>query len=400
MRCALAHSGVAGRDPGPELADIVRLHGDDVRGARVLAPVQRRALRAIENCRTAALGGHRETCDRCGASCAVYHSCRNRHCPKCQTLAKERWIEARKAELLPVPYFHVVFTLPHALNRLAQYRPRVIYNLLFKAAAETLQTFGRDPKHLGGEIGITAILHTWGQNLGQHIHLHCLVTGGALAADGSKWTSSHPRYLFPVRALSPVFRAKYLSALECAFDKGALPREGAEVEALFASLRENPWVVYTKRPFAGPESVIQYLGRYTHRIAISNHRIVAEQGGAVRFRWRDYRDSGRNKIMTLRATEFLRRFLLHVLPSGFMRIRHFGLLANRHRKQKLERCRSLLGVPPPPSDVAPLTIAAIVQQLTGRDLSACPFCQQGTMRVTGSLSPGIRVASVPVLDTS
>ncbi len=399
MRCAFAHSAVAGRGPGPELADIVRLYGDDVRAARVLAPVQRRALRAIESCRTPALGGHRETCDRCGVSRAVYHSCRNRHCPKCQTLAKQRWIEARKAELLPVPYFHVVFTLPHALNRLAQYQPRVIYNLLFKAAAQTLQTFGRDPEHLGGEIGITAILHTWGQNLGQHIHLHCLVTGGALAADGSQWTSSHPRYLFPVRALSPVFRAKYLSALHRAFDKGVLPREDVKVEQLFATLREKPWVVYTKRPFAGPESVIQYLGRYTHRIAISNHRIVDVQDDAVRFRWRDYKDDGRTKIMTLSATEFLRRFLLHVLPSGFMRIRHFGLLANRHRKQKLEQCRSLLGAPPPPSDETPLSIAEIVQQLTGRDLSACPFCQRGTMQLTESLPPRI-VAPVPVLDSS
>ncbi len=398
MPCALAHGAVAQRGQGPELADIVRLHGDDLRCTQTLAPVKRRVLRAIETCRTPALGGHRETCDRCWASRAVYHSCRNRHCPKCQTLAKERWIEARRAELLPVPYFHVVFTLPHELNRLAQHRPRVIYNLLFEAASRTLQTFGRDPKHLGGEIGITAILHTWGQNLAPHIHLHCLVTGGALATDGSQWIASHPRYLFPVRALSPVFRAKFLAGLERAFDKRLLPREDTGTPPLVASLRNKPWVVYAKRPFAGPESVVQYLGRYTHRIAISNDRILDLGDGGVRFRWRDYQDEGRNKVMTLPADEFLRRFLLHVLPSGFMRIRHFGLLANRHRKRKLERCRALLAAPPPPEKVAE-SVAARVERITGKDLTLCPFCEQGTMRVTGPLAPGA-AATVPILDSS
>ncbi len=398
MPCALAHGASAQRDSKPELADIVRLHGGDVRRTQTLAAVQLRALRAIETCRTPALGGHRETCDRCGVSRSVYHSCRNRHCPKCQTLAKERWVEARSAELLPVPYFHLVFTLPHELNRLAQYRPRVIYNLLFEAAATTLQTFGRDPKHLGGEIGITAILHTWGQNLGQHIHLHCLVTGGALAADGAHWIPSHPRYLFPVRALSPVFRAKFLAALERAFDKRLLSRADVDVENLFASLREKPWVVYAKRPFAGPESVIAYLGRYTHRIAISNNRIVDLRDGIVRFHWRDYRDGNRSKIMTLPAVEFLRRFLLHVLPRGFMRIRHFGLLANRHRKPKLERCRALLHTAPPPTKPVE-SVAAMVERLTGNDPTLCPFCQHGTMRITVQLAPGI-TATVPILDSS
>ncbi len=398
MPCALAHGASAQRDSKPELADIVRLHGGDVRRKQTLASVQLRALRAIETCRTPALGGHRETCDRCGVSRAVYHSCRNRHCPKCQILAKERWIEARRAELLPVPYFHVVFTLPHELNRVAQYRPRVIYNLLFAAAAQTLQTFGRDPKHLGGEIGVTAILHTWGQNLGQHIHLHCLVTGGVLTEDGSQWIPSHPRYLFPVRALSPVFRAKFLAGLERAFEKGLLPREDIDARSLVTTLRDKPWVVYAKRPFAGPESVLQYLGRYTHRIAISNDRILGLRDGRVRFRWRDYRDDNRNKVMTLPAEEFLRRFLLHVWPSGFMRIRHFGLLANRHRKDKLERCRALLAVPPP-LEKAPESVAALVERLTGKDLTLCPFCEQGTMRNTGPLAPG-RTKAVPILDSS
>ncbi len=398
MSRALAHGVSAKRGPRPELADIVRLHGGDVRCAQSLASVQLRALRAIETCRTPALGGPRETCDRCGVRRAVYHSCRNRHCPKCQILAKERWIEARRAELLPVPYFHVVFTLPHELNGLAQYRPRVIYNLLFAAAAQTLQTFGRDPKHLGGEIGITAILHTWSQNLGQHIHLHCLVTGGALAEDGSQWIPSHPRYLFPVRALSPVFRAKFLAAFERAFEKGLLPREDIDARSLVATLRDKPWVVYAKRPFAGPESVLQYLGRYTHRIAISNDRILGLRDGVVCFRWRDYRDDNRNKVMTLPAEEFLRRFLLHVLPSGFMRIRHFGLLANRHRKDKLERCRALLAVPPPPEKSSE-SVAALVERLTGKDLTLCPFCKQGTMRNRGPLAP-VRTKAVPILDSS
>jgi hypothetical protein len=380
------------------LADVVRLHGDDLRRTRSLASVQLRALRAIQACRTPALGGHRESCDHCGASRAVYHSCRNRHCPKCQTLAKERWIEARRADLLPLPYFHTVFTLPHELNRLAQFRPRILYNLLFEAAAQTLQAFGRDPKHLGGEIGITAILHTWGQNLGQHIHLHCLVTGGALAPDGSRWLKSNPHYLFPVRALSPVFRAKFITGLERAFEKRLLPRDEIDVELLVITLRAKPWVVYTKRPFAGPESVLQYLGRYTHRIAISNDRIVGLQDGVVRFRWRDYSDDNQNKFMELPANEFLRRFLLHVLPRGFMRIRHFGLLANRHRKPKLERCRQLLAATPPPETRAE-SVSEMVVRLTGKDLTRCPFCETGTMRVTRQL-PSALTATVPILDSS
>ena len=399
MPCAVAHGAAAQTGPGIELADIVRLHGDDVRSAKRLARVQTRALRAILVCRTPALGGHRERCDRCGASRAVYHSCRNRHCPKCQTLAKERWIEARKAELLPIPYFHVVFTLPHALNLLAQHQPRDVYNLLFEAAATTLQTFGRDPKRMGGEIGITAILHTWGQNLGQHIHLHCLVTGGALADDGARWIPSHSRFLFPVKALSRVFRARYLDGLKRVFEKACPENSNLDVECLVRTLLEKPWVVYAKPPFAGPDSVLQYLGRYTHRIAISNHRILNLQDGIVLFRWRDYRDSNRSKIMKLSAQEFLRRFLLHVLPNGFMRIRHYGLLANRNRKQKLECCRTLLSAPPPDPAKPKESSAAMMQRLTGKDLSACPFCGRGRMRVVAPLVAA-ETESVPYLDSS
>jgi len=395
--CALAHGATpTHRKPDLELADIVRRCGDEVRGARVLARVQRRALRAIETCRTPALGGHRETCDQCGATRAVYHSCRNRHCPKCQTLAKERWLEARQAELLPVPYFHLVFTLPHEFNRLAQHTPRLVYDLLFSAASTTLQTFARDPKHLGGDIGITAILHTWGQNLGQHVHLHCLVTGGALAEDGSRWIPSHPRFLFPVRALSPVFRARFLDGLERARSKGQAP---CAADLDLEALRAKPWGVYSKRPFAGPEAVLAYLGRYTHRIAISNDRLLSLQDGQVRFRWRDYRDGNQSKVMTLPAAEFLRRFLLHVLPRGFMRIRHFGLLANRHRKGRLERCRALLGVPVSTQPKPVETALALLERLTGKNLTRCSVCERGTMHRTARLLPGA-APQTPILDSS
>jgi hypothetical protein len=275
-------TAVTGVRPRLELADIVRADGGAYRRTHRLTPAQHRALRAIAVCRTAVLGGHRETCDHCGATRITYNSCRNRHCPKCQMTAKERWLAARKADLLPIPYFHVVFTLPHTLNALAQGNPRVIYTLLFRAAADTLLTFGRDPRHLGGTIGITAILHTWGQTLSQHLHVHCLVTGGALATDRSRWITGRSSFLFPVRALGTVFRAKYLVGLHRVFDSGALTFAGgtaalAERRAFVAflgQLRAVDWIVYAKRPFAGPEQVLAYLGRYTHRVALSNDRLV------------------------------------------------------------------------------------------------------------------------------
>ena len=378
-----------------ELADIVRAHGARSQLTHRLARVQRAALRAIETCRTAVRGGHQETCARCGAVRVAYHSCRNRHCPTCQTLAKERWLAARRAEVLPIPYFHVVFTLPHALNALAQGNPRVMYTLLFRATADTLLTFGRDPRHLGGTIGITAILHTWGQTLSQHLHLHCLVTGGALAADRSRWIASRASFLFPVRALSRVFRAKYLAGLQRAFDAGQLTfAEGTEALAdrgtftpWLQSLRAIEWVVYAKRPFAGPEQVLEYLGRYTHRVALSNHRLVSLTDGVVRFHWKDYADHDRRKVMALPVDEFLRRFLLHILPTGFMRIRHFGLLANRTRHPTLDRCRHLLQQPPPPAEGVSLSTAALMLQLTGLDLTRCPVCRIGRMGGTVLLAP-------------
>ena len=375
--------------PRLELADIVRAHGDAYGRTHRLATVQRRALHAIETCRTAALGGHRETCDQCGAVRVTYNSCRNRHCPKCQTLTKERWLAARRADLLPIPYFHVVFTLPHDLNALAQGNPRVIYTLLFRAAADTLLTFGRDSRHLGGTIGITAILHTWGQNLSQHLHLHCLVTGGALAEAGAQWIAGRSSFLFPVRALSPVFRVKYLAALQRAFDAGQLTFTDGTADladrrtftGFLGHLRATDWIVYAKRPFAGPEQVLEYLGRYTHRVALSNDRLIDHRDGRVQFRWKDYANHDRVKVMTLDADEFLRRFLLHIVPRGFMRIRHFGLLANRARRAHVARCRDLLGQPPP-EEAPPESAAALLQRLTGVEMARCPVCREGRMQIT------------------
>jgi len=382
------------------LADIVRVHGESYRRTHRLATVQTMALRAIAACRTALLGGRRETCDHCGATRITYNSCRNRHCPACQSQASARWIEARRADLLPIPYFHVVFTLPHALNPLAQGNPRVLYTLLFRAAAETLLAFGRDPTHLGGTIGVTAILHTWSQTLTDHVHVHCLVTGGALSRDRTRWIRGRASFLFPVKALATVFRAKYLAGLQRAFDERALtfaagtaPLEDAgRFAALVRQLCATPWVVYAKRPFAGPAQVLQYLGRYTHRIAISNARLISLTDGIVRFRWKDYADHGRTKVMALGVEEFLRRFLLHVLPRGLVRIRHFGLLANRQRRTALTRARHLLGAPTPPpvSDQAP---SADV------DPTRCPFCHQGHWHV--EMLPPLGPPRAPVAaDTS
>ena len=402
--CAVTPRGTVASVATPrlELAHIVRAHGDAYRRTHRLAQVQAVALSAIERCRTAALGGHRETCDRCGAVRLRYHSCRNRHCPKCQTLTKERWLAARKADLLPIPYFHVVFTLPHALNALAQGNPRGLYTVLFRAAADTLLAFGRDARHLGGAIGVTAILHTWGQNLSQHLHLHCLVTGGAVTADGARWIPSHASFLFPVRALSIVFRAKYLAGLQRAFDAGQLTfAEGTAAladrrafTAFLGQLRTVDWVVYAKRPFAGPEQVLDYLGRYTHRVALSNNRLVDHRDGRVRFRWKDYADHDRVKVMTLETDEFLRRFLLHIVPRGFMRIRHFGLLANRTRRRTVARCRDLLGQPPT-ADSPPESRAALLLRLTGVDVSRCPVCGDGRMQITAMVVHG-----APPPDTS
>ena len=388
-----------------DLAELVRTQGTAYQQTHRLTRGQHRALRAIAACRTAALGGHTETCDVCGATRIAYNSCRNRHCPKCQTLAKERWLAARQAELLPVEYFHVVFTLPHTLNPLAQGNPRVCYGLLFQAARETLATFGDDPRHLGGEVGGLAVLHTWGQTLEQHLHLHCLVLGGALARDRSRWLPAKPGFLFPVRALARVFRGKYLAGWRQACARGELRFAGsvaglaepAAFAAFLATCRATDWVVYAKPPFAGPTQALEYLGRYTHRVAISNDRLLSVDD-QVRFRWKDYAHGSRLKLMTLSAEEFLRRFLLHILPDRFVRIRHFGVLANRDRRAKLARCRQLLAVPPAPPPAPPEPVAALVQRLTGVDIAQCPVCRAGRLRIVAVFRPGAR--PVPALDTS
>lgn len=379
-----------------ELADIVRAHGAAFRATVRLCAVQHRALRAIERCRTAALGGELLQCDACGERRYVYHSCRNRHCPKCQTRARERWLEQRRAELLPVPYFHLVFTLPHELNALAQGNPRALYAMLFAAASETLLEFGQNPRWLGGQIAATLVLHTWGQTLIQHLHVHALVAAGALSADGA-WIRSRRGFLFPVKALSVVFRAKFLCALAQALELGRLQLAGATAVlsdsraqgALLATLRAKAWVVYAKRPFGGPEQVLEYLGRYTHRVALSNERLVSTDAGAVRFRYKDYAHASRRKIMSLDPVEFLRRFALHVLPRGFNRIRHYGIIANRNKHDLLARARAALRASTPERVVSavPESISDFWQRVAGIDIGRCPHCNQGTLRFIACLAP-------------
>jgi hypothetical protein len=376
-----------------ELAEVFARHGAAYLLAHRLVPVQYRAIAAIQACRTEALGGHVERCNACGALRYHYHSCRNRHCPKCQTLAKERWLAARRAELLPVPYFHVVFTLPHELNALAQGNPRAIYALLFRSVSDTLIEFGANPHWLGGEIAATLVLHTWGQRLSQHLHIHALVAAGAIHPDGH-WIRAHRGFLFPVTALSMVFRGKFLAALAGAFTSGSFRFSGTTdplttppaQQRFLANLRQHDWVVYAKPPFGGPAQVLDYLGRYTHRVAISNHRLVSCTDTEVRFRYRDYAHGNRRKVMTLASAEFIRRFLLHVLPSGFMRIRHYGILANHTKRAKLAAARTALDIPPAPQPAKPESVAAFWLRVADLDIQQCPRCKTGRMLVIGSVS--------------
>ena len=338
--------------PTLEVADILRTHGDCFldRYRSSFGFQQLKAFRAIQRCRTAALGGHRDACLRCGYQAISYNSCRNRHCPKCQAQARERWLAARERELLDTSYFHVVFTVPHELNVFALENPRLFYDLLFTASAQTLLEIASDPKHLGAEIGVIGILHTWGQNLLLHPHIHCVVPAGGLAPDHPRWV--RPRYPFflPVRVLSRVFRGKFLAGLkrlhrrkelQCAGPAAALA-DRQQFTKLVRRLHRHDWVVYAKPAFGGPMQVLRYLGRYTHRVAISNHRLLAFDQERVTFRWKDYTRGGKQGEMSLSATEFLRRFFLHVLPRGFVRIRHFGFLANRFRASRLALGRQLL----------------------------------------------------------
>ncbi len=353
-------------------------------------------MRAIELCRTAALGGHLERCSACGFSRPAYNSCRNRHCPKCQALAKARWLKAREEELLPVPYFHLVFTIPHEINPIALRNKKAVYDILFRAVSQTLLEFGADDQRgMGGTLGITAILHTWDQTLHDHIHLHCAIAGGALSQDGQRWVSARPNFLFPVRAMSQVFRGKFLDFLKKAFHDGELifPGQIANLAAksafrrLIAQLYDKKWVVYAKRAFTGPQSVLDYIGRYTHRVAISNHRILSVTDGMVTFSYRDRCDASKRKAMSLPANEFIRRFMLHAVPTSFMRVRHFGFLANRCKKTALSRCRELLGLPAEVARAIAKTTDELTLDLTGKDLKVCPICSVGRMKIVGELVP-------------
>jgi len=368
-----------------ELADLVRQFAGEVPH---LSAEARRVFQDIARCRTAALGGHLHECDECDHREQSYNSCRNRHCPKCQSLAQVRWLEARQADLLPVPYFHVVFTVPDVLHPLFRANPKVSYSLLFTAVAETVKEVALNPAHLGARVGLTAVLHTWTQKLLYHPHLHCLVPGGGLSADGTRWVPCKPRFFLPVRVLSLVFRGKLLDKLERAIDRGQLtvatdedPRFSLEEAA------RKKWVVYSKAPFAGPEQVLRYLGRYTHRIALSNDRLLSLDGRIVGFRWRDRADGNKVKVLTLDAVAFLQRFLLHLLPKGFMRIRHYGLFANAVRQKSVARCRELLAVDDDDDARGQPAVEReswqdLLLRLTGVDVTRCPKCSAGRLRAT------------------
>ena len=373
--------------PTLEGADIIRAAGNSFieRNRNHLSWPQLKVLKAIRDCRTAALGGHLDRCSRCGHQAISYNSCRNRHCPKCQTNAREQWLEKRSQDLLPVPYFHLVFTIPHELSALALQNKIVLYGLLFRASAETLLEIAGDPKHLGADIGFLSVLHTWGQNLQHHPHIHCVIPAGGLAPDGPRWIRSPPGFLLPVRVLSAVFRGKFAAGLKSLFQRGKLSFHGslrnlAEPKLFRSFLRQlfrHKWVVYAKRPFGGPEHVLQYLARYTHRVAISNHRLIAFNNGSVTFRWKDYAHGNKKRKMTVTADEFLRRFLLHVLPRGFVRIRSFGFLSNRKRALMVALCRRLLPAAPPicPPETVPVSTA----------FWSCPRCGS-TMTITERLT--------------
>jgi hypothetical protein len=380
-----------------ELADILRTYTPaflDAYGA-VTSPEQRRVLRELVRCRTAELGGHVEQCDGCGHQRIAYNSCRNRHCPRCQAATRAAWLDERAAELLPVEYFHVVFTLPSELGPLALQNQRLVYGTLFQASAQSLLQLARDPQHLGADIGFLAVLHTWGQNLHLHPHVHCVVPGGGISLEGDRWLSCRPGFFMPVRQLSRLFRGKFLAMLQRAYDRGLLGCHGQQqhladpraFRAVVQACWEKEWVVYAKPPFGGPEQVLKYLARYTHRVAISNARLVKVQDGQVFFRWKDYAQGNQQKVMALEAVEFIRRFLLHVVPSGFVRIRHYGLQANRVRAENLARCRVLLGQrqgsgagtaaqPQPPQPNS---------QVEAK--TRCPVCSQGHMVIIGQLKP-------------
>lgn len=388
-----------------EVADVFRLHGRQYQTARSLPLSHLKVMHSIEVCRTAHLGGHIEKCDSCGFEQHAYNSCRNRHCPKCQTLTKAKWLEARKSELLPAGYFHTVFTLPHELNPLALCNKKVVYDILFKAASETLAQFGKN--NLGGKLGFLCILHTWDQRLMDHFHLHCVIAGGALSFDKNKWFSARENFLFSVKALSMVFRAKFTDYLQKAFSKGdfifpgktLLLADEKEFLKLIETLKHKNWIVYCKKPFAGPEQVLDYIGRYTHRVAISNNRIINVKNDNVTFAYRDRKNNDTLKTMTLKAEKFIGRFLLHVLPDGFMRIRHFGFLANRYKKENIKRCRELLSITEQIPEPVKKNTQELMVELTGVDISLCPCCKKGSMIIVDEI-PARWKANPKYLDSS
>ena len=375
------------KKPKWEVADVLRFYGEHYTLERTVPTPHLKVMHSIQVCRTSWLGGHVEQCDSCGFERYAYNSCRNRHCPKCQALTKAKWLEDRKSELLPVGYFHTVFTIPHELNSIALRNKKVVFGILFKAASETLIEFGKN--NLGGQPGFLAILHTWDQRLLDHFHLHCVVAGGALSFDKNRWISARRNFLFSVKALSIVFRAKFTGHLIKAFLKGDLifPGKismlGCEKEfMLFVErVRQKNWIVYCKKPFAGPQQVLDYIGRYTHRVAISNHRIVNVGTDNVTFTYRDRKNHNTLKTMTLQAQEFIRRFLLHVLPDGFVRIRHFGFLANRYKKENIQKCREIIGYSGQIPEAAEKNYQQHMLELTGIDIILCPCCKTGSMVV-------------------
>jgi hypothetical protein len=386
-----------------EVADVFR-DGEDrfrARYEKTLSPGQHQVLRAVLRCRTAALGGHVQRCDDCGHRQIQYNSCRNRHCPKCQAMARAAWLDKRESELLPVPYFHVVFTFSHELAPLALQNRRVVYGILFQAAAATLLEITADPKHLGATIGCLMVLHTWGQNLMHHPHVHTIVTGGGLSPDGSRWIATKrgkdgKPFFAPVKVLSRVFRGKFIALLKEAFASGKLDFYGklkprgnpASFHRLLNQAVRHDWVVYAKRPFSSPLCVLKYLARYTHRVAISNQRLVSLSDGRVKFRYKNYANGQQDEVMPLDTTEFMRRFLMHTLPKGFVRIRYYGFLANRHRNRRLDRCRELLGVQPPPNEPVPDNDIPIEEDAPSQSpCPTCPACQRGKLIIIEHIPP-------------
>lgn len=374
-----------------ELQDIFQDYGRKYREKFKLTLVQHKAMSSIQNCRTSQLGGHKDVCENCGDTKISYNSCRNRHCPKCQTLAKERWIENQKSNLLNIGYFHVVFTLPDTLNLMIYQNQKALYTLLFKASSETLAALASDKKYLGAKLGFTSILHTWGQNLMHHPHIHCIVPGGGLSPIG-QWVNSRKKFFIPVKVLSRKFRGKFLHYLKQLYYENKLEFHGsqeflsdhAEFEKLLSSVYSKEWIVYCKPPYKNASCVVEYLGRYTHRVAISNNRIISIENGTVTFKWRDYKDSSKGKLMNVSSDEFIRRFLIHILPSRFMKIRHYGFLGNRNKSTKLKICKRLTNTAVSLKEKA--STLQLIEKITGRDLSKCARC--GSDKISRSMIYG------------